>query len=178
MPSDEVADAGARLKAAGSFRLETVSSGWSDEASEFRSTGVVDYANDRSEYRDESTGCREIMIGDVYYSEYAPQEGDLPAGKRWLKSRSEDYDTEALYEQSLEQNEQSLEQTSSNGELTFQSLLASRSRLPDPAAHDYLDVSCARPRASLSLSARRTSAESRPPAITRRSGANLGPTYT
>ena len=67
-PSDDVADAGARTKAAGTFRLETVSSGWSDE-SEWRSTGFVDYANDRSEYRDESTGCRSILIGDVSYYE-------------------------------------------------------------------------------------------------------------
>ena len=62
----------------------------------------MDYANDRSEYREESSGCRVITIGSVSYSEYAPLEDGLPAGKRWVTFGAEATDSEALFEQSLE----------------------------------------------------------------------------
>jgi hypothetical protein len=104
-PSDDVADAGEKTKAAGTVRLDTVThfSGLSGAGtSESRTTGVVDYVNDRSEYREESTGCRAITIGDVSYSEYAPLEGGIPSGKRWVKFEAEAADSEALFEQSQE----------------------------------------------------------------------------
>jgi hypothetical protein len=107
-PSDDVADAGEKTKAAGTVRFETVSRTSVDippaETFEFRSTGVIDYADDRSEYREESSGCRTIVIGEVMYSELPANEG-FPAGKRWVDYRGEDdFDSEAAFEQSQQQN--------------------------------------------------------------------------
>jgi hypothetical protein len=135
-PSDDVADAGARTKAAGTVRLEMVirTSGWSDDTSEYRTTGVVDYANDRSEYREESSGCRSIMIGDVSYDEFAPLEDGLPAGKRWVEFRGEALDSEALYEQSQEQA------TSDDGEEGINAHSYSIAfGAPEPPPYEYLD---------------------------------------
>jgi len=55
-----------------------------------------------------------------------------------VKSRDADYDTEALYEQSLEQNEQNLEQTSSDGVLTVHSYSVAWG-FPEPGPNEYLD---------------------------------------
>ena len=73
------------------------------ETYEFRSTGVVDYANDRSEDREQASGCRTITIGEISYSELPPGERG-PVGKRWVKSGGEAIDSEALFEQSHEQS--------------------------------------------------------------------------
>jgi hypothetical protein len=108
VPSDDVADAGEDTKAAGTLRLETVSRvsvvGPAAETFEFRSTGVIDYVNDRSEYREESSGCRTIVIGDATYGEL-PRDRGFPPGKRWVKFGGEDEaDSEALLEQSQTQS--------------------------------------------------------------------------
>jgi hypothetical protein len=141
-PSDDVADAGARTKAAGTARVETVSriSGLSNtETSEFRTTGVVDYATGRSEYRDESSGCRVITIGSVSYSEYAPLEDGLPAGKRWVTFVAEATDSEALFEQSLEP-------VTSEGGMIEYSVAFSTSGPEDPGEYlDYLRESSGEP---------------------------------
>jgi hypothetical protein len=106
VPSDDVADAGANTKVAGTARVETlsrISFGSAAETYEFRSTGVVDYANDRSEDREQASGCRTITIGEISYSELPPGERG-PVGKRWVKSGGEAIDSEALFEQSHEQS--------------------------------------------------------------------------
>jgi hypothetical protein len=134
VPSDDVADAGENTKAAGTLRLETVSRvsvfGAAAETFEFRSTGVVDYVNDRSEHREESGGCRTIVIGDTTYGEL-PLDKGFPPGKRWVKSGGDDDpDGEALSEQS---QMQSVEEE--GGISTYSISLATS----EPATHDYLE---------------------------------------
>jgi hypothetical protein len=134
VPSDDVADAGENTKAAGTLRLETVSRvsvvGPAAETFEFRSTGVIDYVNDRSEYREESSGCRTIVIGDATYGEL-PRDGGFPPGKRWVKFGGEDdAHSDALSEQS---QTQSVEE---EGGISVYSISLATS---EPATHDYLD---------------------------------------
>jgi hypothetical protein len=38
-------------------------------ADEFRTSGLLDYARDRSSYVELTSGCRSITIGDVSYNE-------------------------------------------------------------------------------------------------------------
>jgi hypothetical protein len=133
-PSDDVADAGEKTEATGTVRFETVSrASVADpdaEAFEDKLTGVIDYANDRSEYRDESSGCRTIVIGDVMYSELPADEG-LPAGKRWVDySGEDDFDSEALFEQYQQQNADD-EGGMSSSHIIF--------GIPQPTVDDYLD---------------------------------------
>jgi hypothetical protein len=133
-PSDDVADAGATTKAAGSVRLETVRSvsvvGPAGQTHEFRSTGVIDYVNDRSEYREETSGCRTIVIGDTTYGELPADEG-FPPDKRWVKSRGkEDTDGEAPSEESQPQS------LDVEGGISTYSISFAPS---EPATHDYLD---------------------------------------
>jgi hypothetical protein len=134
VPSDDVADAGENTKAVGTLRLETVSRvsvvGPAAETFEFRSTGVIDYVNDRSEYREESSGCRTIMIGDTTYGEL-PRDRGFPPGKRWVKFGGEDEaDSEALLEQSQTQS------VDEEGGISTYSISFATS---EPATHDYLD---------------------------------------
>lgn len=131
-PSDDVADAGEKAKAAGTVRFETVSraSVVDPETETFESTGVIDYANDRSEHREESSGCRTIVIGDVMYSELSADEGP-PAGKRWVEYRGEDdFDSEAHFEQYQQQN------ADEDGDISSFRIIFGT---PEPAVGDYLD---------------------------------------
>jgi hypothetical protein len=135
-PSDDVADAGEKTKATGTVRFETVSRasvvGPEAEAFESRSTGVIDYANDRSKYREESTGCRTIVLGAVSYGEL-PSNETLPAGKRWVEYGGEgddDLDSEARFEQSQQQN------TDEEGGWSSYAILIGT---PEPTTDHYLD---------------------------------------
>jgi hypothetical protein len=133
-PSDEVADAGEKTEATGTVRLETVSRasvvGPEADTFESRSTGVIDYTNGRSEYREEPSGCRTIVIGDVVYGELPAEEG-LPAGKRWVEYGGEDdFDSEALFEQSHRENADE-EGGMSSYAISFGA--------PEPTVDDYLD---------------------------------------
>jgi hypothetical protein len=133
-PADDVADAGDKTKAAGTVRFETVSRasvvGPATETFESRSTGVIDYANDRSEHREESSGCRTIVIGDITYSELPADEG-LPAGKRWVQYGGEDdFDSEAFFEQSQQQN------ADDDGEMSSSMIIFGT---PEPEVDDYLN---------------------------------------
>jgi hypothetical protein len=80
-------------------RVETVTrvSG-PDGDQEIRSSGVLDYAHDRSSYVQPTTGCRSITIGEVSYSE-VPREAGMP-GKRWVKNGWDLADAEAQFEAS------------------------------------------------------------------------------
>jgi hypothetical protein len=134
VPSDDIGDAGEKTKAAGTVRVETVVRasvvGQATEAFELRSTGVIDYATDRSEYREESSGCRTIVIGDVSYGE-VPADAGFPPGKRWVKSGGEDDDAgEAPLEQSRTDTVES-----SGGMSTYTISFATS----DPSTNDYLD---------------------------------------
>jgi hypothetical protein len=131
-PSDDVADAGEKTDATGTARFETVSRAFVDDpaAETDRSTGVIDYANDRRESREEPSGCRTIVIGDVMYSELPADEG-LPAGKRWVVyGGDDDFDLEALFEQSQQQN------ADEEGGMSSSVILFGT---PEPTVDDYLD---------------------------------------
>ena len=131
-PSDDVADTGEKTESTGTVRFETVSRASVDDpaAETDRSTGVIDYANDRHESREEPSGCRTIVIGDVMYSELPADEG-LPAGKRWVVyGGDDDFDLEALFEQSQQQNADE-EGGMSSSVIVFGT--------PEPTVDDYLD---------------------------------------
>ena len=127
VPSDDAAAAGA-----GTVRVETVTRvsvvGSTAETFEFRTTGIVDYAADRREDREESSGCRTITIGDVSYGEL-PDEG-FPAGKHWVQSSGEAVDSEAVFEQSQQQT------TDGEGGMTASIHLFG---VEEPAPDQYLD---------------------------------------
>jgi hypothetical protein len=139
VPNDDVAAAADATKAQGSARVESVSrSSFHSRESVFRSTGVVDYANDRHEEVIEYPAAgdspplraRVIGIGHVSWSEI-PADSTLsaPAGKRWL--RSDPAGTEAMVAKSSETNE--TENGSSTGMVIFSS--ASVGASPD----DFLE---------------------------------------
>jgi len=134
VPSDDVADAGEKKEVTGTVHFETVSRasvvGPEAETFDSRSTGVIDYANDRSEHREESSGCRTIVIGDVMYGELSADEGP-PAGKRWVEYGGEDdFDSEALFEQYQQRNADEEDDISS-----YRIIFGT----PEPAVDDYLD---------------------------------------
>lgn len=133
-PSDDRADAGEKTDATGTVRVETISRtsfvGQAAETVEFTSTGVIDHLNGRSEHREVSSGCRTIVIGDVTYDELPLNEG-LPAGKRWVQyGGDDDFDSEALFEQSQRVND--------DDELGLSSY-AIYFGLPEPAVDGHLD---------------------------------------
>lgn len=103
-PSEEVSTA--RADATGTARIEIVTQSAFGTSSdpEHRTSGVIDYADDRSELADQETRGRTITIGEVTYTELGPHRG-LPSGKRWL--RFDAAESEALFEES--QYEQSTE---------------------------------------------------------------------
>ena len=140
VPDDDVAAAAEATKAEGSARVETVTRMSVDsEQSVFRSTGVVDYANDRREEETQAPPAgdsspqsfRTITIGSVTWSE-VPDSDAYPRGsKRWLRSDAAEMETTVENQSSTEVSE--------DGSVTGVMMVSSTPATSPDEFLDYLD---------------------------------------